>query len=75
MPSEQNQVYMVRFQNYFKSASVVRKYTRKNAQVVTDLQTSWKQGCCEADIRMCSHCLFPVVATSLEQVVITLLQG
>jgi hypothetical protein len=26
-------------------------------------------------IRMCSHCLFPVVVTSLEQVVITLLQG
>ena len=28
------------------------------------------EGCCQADIRMCSHCLFPVVATSLEQVVI-----
>ena len=30
---------------------------------------------CQASIRMCSHCLFPVVVTSLEQVVITLLQG
>jgi hypothetical protein len=27
-----------------------------------------QQGCCQADIRMCSHCLFPVVVTSLEQV-------
>jgi hypothetical protein len=34
-----------------------------------------QQGCCQADIRMCSHCLFPVVVTSLEQVVIALLQG
>jgi hypothetical protein len=33
------------------------------------------QGCRQADIRMCSHCLFPVVVTSLEQVVIILLQG
>jgi hypothetical protein len=48
-------------------------YTRKTAQVVTDLQNKLQQGCCEADIRMCSHCLFPVVVTSLEQVVITLL--
>ena len=30
--------------------------------IVTDLQISCKlhQGCCKADIRMCSHCLFPV---------------
>ena len=33
------------------------------------------QGCCQADIRMCLHCLFSVVVESLEQVVITLLQG
>ena len=32
-------------------------------------------GFCQADVRMCSHCLFPVVVTSLEQVVIILLQG
>ena len=46
-------------------------------QVVTDLQTiKLQQGCnSQADIRMCSHCLFPVVVTSLEQVVIALLQG
>jgi hypothetical protein len=51
--------------------------TRKNVQVVTDLQTiKLQQGCnSQADIRMCSHCLFPVVVTSLEQVVIALLQG
>ena len=34
-----------------------------------------KQVCWQADIKMCSHCLFPVVVTSLKQVVITLLQG
>ena len=49
-------------------------YTRKNAQVVTDLQTSCAgEGCSQADISRCSHCLFPVVTTSLEQLVITLL--
>ena len=36
---------------------------------------SVRQDSCRADIRMCSHCLFPVVATSLEQVVLTLAQG
>jgi hypothetical protein len=29
------------------------------------------QGCCQPDIKMCSHRLFPVVVTSLEQVVIS----
>jgi hypothetical protein len=28
-----------------------------------------QQGCCQADIRMCSHGLFPVVVACLEQVV------
>ena len=33
-------------------------------------------GCCQADISVCSHCLFPVVVTSLKQVVIiNLLEG
>jgi hypothetical protein len=36
---------------------------------------SVRQDSCRADIRMCSHCLFPVVVTSLEQVVLTLAQG
>jgi hypothetical protein len=46
----------------------------KNVQVVTDLQTSWTlQVCCQSDIRMCSN-LFPVVMTSLAQVVVILLQ-
>ena len=43
-------------------------------QVVTDLQTNCNRVVVKP-IRMCSHCLFPVVVTSLEQVVITLLQG
>ena len=45
-------------------------YTSKNAQVVTDLQASCNKvvvkpisGCVHT-----SHCLFPVVVTSLEQV-------
>jgi hypothetical protein len=40
-----------------------------------DRQTSCNKVHCQADIRMCSHCLFPVVVTSLEQVDIILLQG
>jgi hypothetical protein len=39
--------------------------------VYTLLLQICKQGCCEADIRMCSHCLFPVVVTSLEQFAVT----
>ena len=50
-------------------------YTRKNAQVVTDLQTSCNEVVNLSRYRMYSHCLFPVVVSSLEQVVITLLQG
>jgi hypothetical protein len=45
-----------------------KKKHKKNAQVVTDLQTSCNK--VVVDIWMCSHCLFPVVVTSLEQVVI-----
>jgi hypothetical protein len=40
------------------------QYTRKNAQVVTGLQTS-----SQAVDKLCSHCLFLVVVTSLEQTV------
>ena len=42
---------------------------------MSPLFSKLQEGCCQADIRMCSHCLFPVVVTSLERVVITLLQG
>jgi hypothetical protein len=46
-------------------------YTRKNAQVVTSLQTSYKllQICSQAVNKLCSHCLFPVVVTGLDQAV------
>ena len=48
-----------------------RKYTiHVRIKVVTDLQQI-----VGSDIRMRSQCLFPVVVTSLKQVVITLLQG
>ena len=50
-------------------------YKSKNAQVICYMQICKKQGCCQAGIRTCSHCLFPAVVLSLEQVVITLLQG
>jgi hypothetical protein len=40
-------------------------YTRKNAQVVTSLQTS----CYKSVHKLSSHCLFPVVGTSWEQAV------
>jgi hypothetical protein len=53
-----------------------RMYTRKNAQVVTSLQTTCYnsankllQICSQAVNKLCSHCLFPVVVTSLEQAV------
>jgi glutathione peroxidase-family protein len=46
-----------------------------NGEKEDALFTWLKVCCCQADIRMCSHCLFPVVVTSLEQVVIILLQG
>ena len=50
-------------------------YTRKNGQVVTDLQTS----CDKVVVKLISGCVrtacsHKVVVTSLEQVVITLLQ-
>jgi hypothetical protein len=41
-------------------SSTVVSYSGKFLQIC-------KQGCCQADIRMCSHCLFPVVVISLEQ--------
>ena len=41
-------------------------YTRKNAQVVTGLQTSCLQICSQAVDKLCSHCLFLIVVTSLE---------
>ena len=50
---------------------VTHYFTRKNAQVVTGLQTS----CCKSVQKLssvdklCSHCLFPGVVTSLEQAV------
>jgi hypothetical protein len=54
-------LYLLQFGNCY--------HTHKNAHVVTDLQTS----CCQADIRECSHRLFSVVVTSLEQVVIIII--
>jgi hypothetical protein len=47
------------------TAPLIYGYTRKNAQVVTGLQTS----CYKSVHKLCSHCLFPVVVTSLEQAV------
>jgi hypothetical protein len=59
--------------------------TTGNKQCEHILMLAWQQpsynmfanllinNCCQADIRMCSHCLFPVVVTSLEQLVIILL--
>ena len=50
-------------------------YTRKIAQVVIQICKRVVTGGRQTDIRMCSHGLFPVDVTILEQVVITLLQG
>jgi hypothetical protein len=47
----------------------LRVYKCKNAQVVTSLQTSCYMICLQAVNKLCSHCLFPVVVTSLEQAV------
>jgi hypothetical protein len=44
-------------------------YTRKNAQVVTGLQTRCYKICSQAVYKLCSHCLFLVVVTSLGQAV------
>jgi hypothetical protein len=44
-------------------------YTRKNAQVVTGLHTSCYKSVQQAVDKLCSHCLFLVVGTSLEQVI------
>ena len=45
-------------------------YTRKNAQVAAGLQTiKLLQICSQVVDKLCSHCLFPVVVTSLEQAV------
>ena len=46
-------------------------YTRKNAQVVTDLQTR----CNRVVVKLISYVFVLLVPISLEQVVITLLQG
>jgi hypothetical protein len=49
-------------------------YTRKNAQVVMHVRI---QNCCKQVVtrllrnQMCSHCSFPVVVTSLEQLVVS----
>ena len=45
--------------------------TRKNSQVVTGLQTTSQR----VVDKLCSHCLFPVVVTSLEQAVHNFLHG
>ena len=44
-------------------------YIRKNAQVATNLQTIKLLQICSQAVNMCSHCLFPVVVTSLEQAI------
>jgi hypothetical protein len=38
------------------------KYTRKNVHICYRSANKLQQDCCHADIRMCSHCLFPVIA-------------
>ena len=48
-----------------KANKISNRYTHKNAQVVTCLQTS----CYKSIHKLCSHCLFLVVVTSLEQAV------
>ena len=51
-------------------------YTHEKPRKLLQICKQVVARCCQADIRMCSHCLFPpVVVTSLEQVVIILLQG
>ena len=65
--------------------AICKMYTRKNAQVVTDLQTSCNKVVVQIDIRMYSHCksgtsCYHVVTRlmtviDLQQVVTTLLQG
>jgi hypothetical protein len=46
----------------------------KRASCYRSANKLW-QGCCKTDVIMGSHCFFPIVVTSLKQVVITLLQG
>ena len=65
--------------SFFKQRTT---YTRKNAQVVTGLQTSCYRSankllqiCSQAVNKLCPHCLFPVVVTSLEQAVNNLYQA
>ena len=45
-------------------------YTRTNAEIVTDLLTTCNKVYSSRHPRLCSHYLFPVVVTSLEQVVL-----
>ena len=46
-------------------------YTRKNAQVVTNLRANCNKSAIKPlqDVFVLSHCLFPVVATSYRQVI------
>jgi hypothetical protein len=53
-----------------KVGLVTLVYTRQNAQVVTGLSANkLLQICSQAVDKLCSHCLFPVVVTSVEQAV------
>ena len=49
--------------------SISRPVGKKNTQVVTSRQTSCYKYVKQAVNKLCSHCLFPVVATNLDQAV------
>jgi hypothetical protein len=58
------------------SELTVRLYTRKKAQVVTGLQTSYYKSVHKLSTSCVrTACMFPLVATSLEQVVNNLEQA
>jgi hypothetical protein len=53
-----------------KNVRVLRVYTRKNAKVINyGSANKLLQICSQAVNKLCSHCLFPVVGTSLEEAV------
>ena len=58
---------IVSFERFIRNKT--NRITRKNAQVVTGLQTKLLQICSQAVNKLPSHCLFPVVATSLDQAI------
>jgi hypothetical protein len=70
MPSDRSEQLWVEIITVLLLVSGIRLlssdyYTRKNAQIITSLQTS----CYKSVHKMSKRCLFPVVVTSLEQAV------